>query len=163
MEKVKMEKSGYRLMLLAIFLSLIIAGCSGAPSDDKNTTRSGFQCPEPNPKMEITSETLNLFVWTEYIPQDAIECFERVYGVKVNRNEYSTNEEMYAKLKAGSTTYDLIQPTDYIVEPMARQGMLHKLDKSKLPVLNGFDPNYLNLPFDPNNEYTIPYQAGTEA
>jgi len=113
--------------------------------------------------MEVTSQELNLFVWTEYIPQDTIECFELVYGIKVNRDEYSSNEEMYAKLSAGSTSYDLVQPTDYIVSLMIRQGLLQKLDKSKLQVMSNFDPNYLNFSFDPGNEYTIPYQAGTDA
>jgi spermidine/putrescine-binding protein len=127
------------------------------------TTSSGFACPEPQYKLDVQSQDLNLFVWTEYIPQDAIECFELVYGVKVNRKEYSSNEEMYASLSAGSSVYDLVQPTDYLVQLMIRQGLLQKLDKSKLPVLDTFDPNYLNLEFDPNNEYTIPYQAGTDA
>jgi spermidine/putrescine-binding protein len=126
-------------------------------------TSSGFVCPEAQPKLDVTSTELNLFVWTEYLPQDAIECFELVYGIKVNHGEYSANEEMYAKLNAGGANYDVVQPTDYIVSLMIRQGLLQKLDKSKLPVLQYFDPNYLNLPFDPNNEYTVPYQAGTDA
>lgn len=131
------------------------------PSD--KVTSAGFVCPEPQPKLDVTSTELNLFVWTEYIPQDAIECFELVYGIRVNHSEYSANEEMYAKLNAGGANYDVVQPTDYIVSLMIRQGLLQKLDKSKLPVLKYFDPNYLNLPFDPNNEYTVPYQAGTDA
>jgi spermidine/putrescine-binding protein len=131
------------------------------PSD--KVASSGFVCPEPQPKLDVTSRELNLFVWTEYIPQDAIECFELVYGIRVNHGEYSANEEMYAKLSQGGANYDVVQPTDYIVSLMIRQGLLQKLDKSKLPVLQYFDPNYLNLPFDPNNEYTIPYQAGTDA
>jgi spermidine/putrescine-binding protein len=113
--------------------------------------------------MEVTSKELNLFVWTEYIPQQTIDCFEQVYGITVNQSEYSSNEEMYAKLNAGGANYDLVQPTDYIVAPMIRQGLIQELDKSKLPVLEGFDPNYLNLAFDPDNKYTIPYQAGTDA
>jgi spermidine/putrescine-binding protein len=131
------------------------------PSD--KVTSSGFVCPEPQPKLDVTSTELNLFVWTEYIPQDALDCFEMVYGIKVNHGEYSANEEMYAKLNAGGANYDIVQPTDYIVSLMIRQGLLQKLDKSKLPVMQYFDPNYLNLPFDPNNDYTIPYQAGTDA
>jgi spermidine/putrescine-binding protein len=127
------------------------------------TTSSGFECPEPQHKVDVQSKDLNLFVWTEYIPQDAIECFELVYGVKVNRKEYSSNEEMYASLNAGGSIYDLVQPTDYLVGLMVRQGLLQKLDKSKLPVMQYFDPNYLNLPFDPGNEYTLPYLAGTDA
>ncbi|HLB50085.1 MAG TPA: spermidine/putrescine ABC transporter substrate-binding protein [Anaerolineales bacterium] len=145
--------------------SLMLAACGGGatPAPAAKTTSTGFVCPEASPKMEVTSQELNLFVWTEYIPQDTIECFELVYGIKVNRDEYSSNEEMYAKLSAGSTSYDLVQPTDYIVSLMIRQGLLQKLDKSKLQVMSNFDPNYLNFSFDPGNEYTIPYQAGTDA
>jgi spermidine/putrescine-binding protein len=126
-------------------------------------TDSGYECPAPENKMDVQSTELNLFVWTEYIPQDMIDCFEKVYNITVNRDEYSANEEMYAKLSAGSTSYDLVQPTDYIVGPMIKNGLIQKLDQSKLPVLKNFDPNYLNLSFDPNNEYTIPYEAGTDA
>src|SRR6266540_4192113 len=134
---------------------------TSAPSD--KTTSTGFVCPEPNPKMEVTSTELNIFVWTEYIPQDILDCFEQVYGIKVNRDEYSSNEEMYAKLSAGATTYDIVQPTNNFVAPMIRNEMIQKLDQSQLPVVQYFDPNYLGLPYDPNNDYTIPYEAGTDA
>ena len=140
----------------------VMSGAFVSKPSDK-VTSTGFVCPEPQPKLDVTSTELNLFVWTEYIPQDELDCFEMVYGIKVNHGEYSANEEMYAKLNAGGSNYDVVQPTDYIVSLMVRQGLLQQLDKSKLPVLQYFDPNYLNLPFDPNNEYTIPYQAGTDA
>lgn len=157
-----------RLIPLLVILSFVLTACGGTgdggggAATGRKVTSSGFECPDPNPKLEMTSTELNLFVWTEYIPQDIIDCFELVYGVKVNRDEYSSNEEMYAKLSAGGANYDLVIPTDYIVSLMGRQGLLQKLDKSKLPMAN-FDPNYLGLPFDPNNDYTIPYQAGTDA
>ena len=134
---------------------------TSVPSDKKAS--SGFVCPEPNPKVEVTSTELNLFVWTDYIPQDILDCFEAVYGIKINRDEYSSNEEMYAKLTGGATSYDLVQPTNNFVAPMIRNGLLQQLDKSKLPIMSNFAPEYLNLPFDPNNEYTIPYEAGTDA
>ena len=124
---------------------------------------SGFDCPEPANKVDVKSKDLNLFVWTSYIPQDIIDCFEAVYGVKVNRKEYSSNEEMYASLSQGSSTYDLVQPTDYMVSLMVRQGLLQKLDHGKLPALSYFDPNYLDLSFDKGNQYTIPYEAGTDS
>lgn len=133
-----------------------------APADAKKAA-SGFVCPEPQNKMELTSKELNLFVWTEYIPQDALDCFQLVYDITVNRDEYSSNEEMYAKISAGGSNYDLVQPTDYIVSLMIRQDLLQKWDKSKLPIMSSFDPNYLNFSFDPNNEYTLPYQAGTDS
>ncbi len=154
------------IVLLAIG-SLLVAACSGSsgvtPPTESESEAAGFTCPEPSPRLEVTSTEVNLFVWTEYIPQEIVDCFEEVYDITVNKDEYSSNEEMYAKLSAGGANYDLVQPTDYIVPLMIRQGFLQALDKSKLPVLEGFDANYLDLPFDPGNEYTIPYQAGTDA
>lgn len=124
---------------------------------------SGFDCPAPAYPVNVKSKELNLFVWTEYVPQDIIDCFEAVYGIKVNRTEYTSDEEMYAGLSEHPGTYDVVLPTDYIVGLMLRQGLVEKLDKSQLPALQYFDPNYLNLPFDPSNIYTIPYQAGTDS
>jgi len=170
----------WKYLIMVVISNLLVAACSGGESPASGgttaagnsetpataaaqTTSSGFVCPEPSPRMEVTSTEVNLFVWTEYIPQDMIDCFEMVYGIEVNRDEYSSNEEMYAKISAGGASYDLVQPTDYIVSLMIRQELLEKFDKSKLPNLENLDPNYLNLEFDPNNEYTLPYQAGTDA
>ncbi len=124
---------------------------------------SGFDCPAPQPKMDVKSTTLNLFVWTEYIPQDILDCFEAVYGIKINRDEYSSNEEMYAKVSKGSTNYDILQPSADYIEPLVRQNIIQKLDKSKLSIMGYFAPQYLNLPYDPGNEYTVPYEFGTDA
>ena len=152
-----------------IVVGLLLAACGGdgaaptATTPPKLVAPSGFECPQPEPRMEVTSTEVNLFVWTEYIPQDIIDCFHLIYGVTVNRDEYSSNEEMYAKISAGGASYDLVQPTDYIVGLMIRQGLLQKLDKSKLPIMANFDSTYLNFSFDPGNEYTLPYQAGTDA
>lgn len=162
----------FKMLALFAIVSMVLAACGGgaqapaateAPASGGKVSSSGFACPEPNPKMDVTSTELNIFVWTEYIPTDMEECFEQVYGITVNHDEYSANEEMYAKLSAGGTNYDLVQPTDYIVSLMIRQGLLQELDHSKLPALKNFDPNYLNFDFDPGNKYTIPYQAGTDA
>lgn len=155
----------WKTLLALSALGLVLAACGGGPTPAPvvKTAPSGFVCPEPQSKSEVTSKELNLFVWTEYVPQDILDCFELQYGIKVNRDEYSANEEMYAKLSAGGATYDLVQPTDFIVSLMIRQSLLQKLDKSKLTIMGNFDPNYLNFSFDPGNEYTLPYQAGTDA
>jgi spermidine/putrescine-binding protein len=131
------------------------------PSGQK--TDSGFECPEPQPRLPVTSTELNLYIWTEYVPQDILDCFEMVYGVKINRGEYSSNEEMYAKLAQGGSQYDLAQPSDYIIEVMIRTGIIDKLDKSQLPNLKNIAPAYFPLPYDPTGEYIVPYQAGTES
>ncbi len=155
-----------RWVHLALLASLLLAACTPAATPAPNTQKvapSGFVCPEPSPRVEVTSTELNLFVWTEYIPQDILDCFELVYGIKVNREEFSSNEEMYAKLEAGGTVYDLTQPSDYIISVMVRNGFLEKLDKSRLPNLVNIDPAFINVPGDPSGEYVVPYQAGTQA
>jgi len=164
-----MNKSSiFKLLALLVVASLALTACGGGTdatqaADGPKVTSTGFECPEPEYPVEVTSTELNLFVWTEYIPPDMQECFELVYGVKVNRDEYSANEEMYAKLSAGGSSYDLVQPTDYIVSLMIRQGLLQELDHAQLPSISNFDPNYMDFAFDPGNKYTLPYQAGTDA
>ena len=181
-ERKEIDMTQLRLKLhfvgtLLLIASLLLAACGGgsastdsAPAGDAagetanseaKVAGSGFVCPEANPRMEVTSEELNLFVWTEYFPEELIECFELVYGIRVNKDEYSSNEEMYAKLSAGGAVYDIAQPTDYMVQLMIRQGLIQKLDKDKLKILGNMNPTQLNKPFDPNNEYTIPFQSGT--
>jgi len=162
------SKSLFNLLAVLVMASMALAACGGgssaAPqSGGEKVTSTGYACPAAEFPSEVTSKELNIFVWTEYIPVEMIECFELVYGVKVNRDEYSSNEEMYAKVSAGGTNYDLVQPTDYIIALMARQGLLQELDHAKLPSLKNFDSNYLNFEFDPGNKYTIPYQAGTDS
>lgn len=161
-------KRVHTLLSFLALAGLLLAACGGGAAGGGETsqfvTSSGFVCPPPDPKLEVTSKQLNLFVWTEYIPSEWKECFTLVYGVQVNHDEYSSNEEMYAKLSAGGSNYDLVQPTDYIVELMVKQGLIQKLDKSRLQaVFANMDPNYMGLEFDPNNDYTLPYQAGTDA
>lgn len=150
--------------------ALALQACGAKPTEPptiapagKSVTHDGFECPEPEPRMDVSSAELNLYVWTEYIPAEMQECFELVYGIKVNREEYSSNEEMYARLAVGGTAYDLVQPSDYIIPAMIRDGLLGVLDKMSLPNLKHIDANYMNFEFDPGNKYTIPYQAGTDA
>jgi spermidine/putrescine-binding protein len=163
----EMKNNLWKLLAMLVMVSVLLAACGGQPSGGEEAgqkvTASGFVCPEPQTQAEVTSKELNLFVWTEYIPIEWKECFELVYGVKINHDEYSSNEEMYAKLSAGGTSFDLILPTDYIVSLMISQGMLQKWDKSKLAIMDNIDSGYKDLPFDPGNEYTLPYMAGTDA
>lgn len=104
---------------------------------------------------------LNLFGWSEYVPQTVIDAFTRATGTKVNFETYASNEEMIAKLVAAHGRYDVIQPSDYAVEAMVRQHLLAPLDRAKLPNLKNLDPAFLRLPHDPEQRYSIPYMSGT--
>ena len=105
---------------------------------------------------------VNVYNWSDYMPNKVVRQFEKETGIKVNYSEYDSNETMFAKLKAQPTaSYDVIVPSDYFVDKMRKQGMLEKLDKSKLSNFKNLNPALLNKSYDPNNNYSIPYLWGT--
>jgi len=152
-----------------ILASLVLTACSGevpvveTPTDSPRVSSSGYLCPEPEFPVEVVSDELDLFVWTEYVPADMVECFELVYGVDVNLDLYSSDIELYEKIVGGGNAYDLVLPSDNVVPPLIREGFLQELDHARLPVLKNFDPNYLDFEFDPGNRFTIPYLVGMDA
>lgn len=110
-------------------------------------------------KKEVT-----IFNWSEYIPQEVLNQFEKETGIKVNYSTYDSNEAMYAKIKVlKGSGYDVIVPSTYYVDKMSKEGLLQKLDHSKLKNFVELDPKLLNQPYDPNNTYTIPFMWGTTA
>jgi spermidine/putrescine transport system substrate-binding protein len=103
-----------------------------------------------------------LFNWSEYMPDAVLEQFKEETGIEVVYTTFDNNESMYAKLKlTGESGYDIAVPSTYYVSRMRAEGLLQQLDKSKLDNLQHIDPNKLNQPFDPNNEYSIPYLWGS--
>ena len=107
---------------------------------------------------------LNMFIWTEYVPDSVISDFEKEYGIKVNVSTFSSNEDMLAKVKSEDEgTYDIVQPSDYMVESMIKQEMLEKLDQKALTNLSNIGDQYLDPSYDPGNVYSVPYQGGVAA
>jgi len=109
-------------------------------------------------------KTLYFYNWTEYVPPGLLEQFTKETGIKVIYSTYESNESMYAKLKTWKDgAYDLVVPSTYFVAKMRNEGMLQKIDKTQLSNFKNLDPNLLNKPFDPNNDYSIPYIWGATA
>ena len=104
---------------------------------------------------------LSLYNWTGYVAPSTLPNFEKKTGIKVTQDYYTSNEELLAKLQAGGTGYDVIVPSDYMVEIMIKSDILLPLDKSKIPNFKNIGENYRGLPYDPDNEYSVPYQWGT--
>jgi len=105
---------------------------------------------------------LNVLNWSSYIPNEIIDDFINEYDIKVNYGTYSSNEELLAKISSSKKgTYDLIFPSDYMVELMRKKDMLQKIDKTKLKNLNNINPIFLNQKYDPNNEYSLPFLGAT--
>lgn len=107
------------------------------------------------------ARVLNVYNWSDYVGKHTIRAFERRFEVKVKYDLFASNEELLAKLQAGAKGYDIIVPSDYMVRIMIKLGLLAKLDKSQLPNLGNLDERFRRLPYDPHEEYAIPYTWGT--
>lgn len=115
---------------------------------------------------------LNVYNWGEYISDgsedsyDTNAAFEEWYlaeygkEVKVNYTTYASNEDMYAKLKSGAVKYDIVIPSDYMIELMIEEDMLEEIDFSNIPNYQYIDEKYRNLFYDPDNKYSVPYTYG---
>lgn len=107
------------------------------------------------------SKNLNIYCWSEYIPQPIIDRFAKETGIKVTVENYASNEEMLSKMAAGGGAYDIIQPSEYVVEALVKENFLHPIDHAKVPNLKNIAPQFLNMPFDPGNKFSVPFMAGT--
>lgn len=113
-------------------------------------------------KNQGNKNEINVLNWSSYIPSEIIFDFEKETGIKVNYSTYSSNEELLAKISnATEGTYDLIFPSDYMIEIMKNRNMLEKLDKSKLQNIDNLKDNYLGLEYDSNNTYSLPFFAAS--
>jgi spermidine/putrescine transport system substrate-binding protein len=125
--------------LLTVAAAASFCGCS-KKNDDKN---------------------LYIYNWTYYTPDSVIRKFEKEYNVSVVYDEFASNEDMYAKIKAGGSGYDIVFPSGDYVSIMSSQDMFEKIDKSKLSNLDNIDPLVLQkATYDPSMEYSVPYYWG---
>lgn len=163
------KRSGIRMKLMrvlsvsvAVVIAVSMVGVSIVSRSLKNTgitTESTYT-------RELAGTTLNVYNWGEYISDgsddtlDVNAAFERITGIKVNYTNFESNEEMYAKIKAGGTPYDIVIPSDYAIARMIDENMLRKIDVSKLENYKYIDDSYKDLYFDPKNEYSVPYNVG---
>lgn len=104
---------------------------------------------------------LNIFIWSEYLPDEIVQEFEKRTGVRVRYDTYDSNEALLEKLQSGVADYDLVVPSDYMVQIMIAEGLLKEIDKSRISTWSHLDAKFLNKPFDPDNRYSMPYFWGT--
>ena len=133
----------------AVLLGAVVlcAGCSSSSGSEEAIAKYG-------------SDTLKLYNWGEYMGENLISDFEDEFGVNVIVEYFDSNEMMYTKLQAGDS-YDVLVPSDYMIERLMNEGMLQKLDHSKLPNLKNLVPDLTQLDYDPGNEYSAPYFWGS--
>ena len=130
----------FSLLVLLLICSLLLTGCTS-----KNN-----------------KQVVNVLNWSSYIPDEVIKDFEKETGIKVNYGTYSSNEELLAKLSSSKDgTYDVVFPSDYMVELMINKNMLSKLDTSRLTNYKNIDKVFLKQSYDKNNSYSLPFLLAT--
>ena len=123
---------------LIVLLICLLCGCSNNSTDGKGV--------------------VNVLNWSSYIPDTVINDFEKEYGIKVNYGTYSSNEELLAKITSSKKgTYDVIFPSDYMVELMRDRGLIKKIDKNKLGNIKNINNLFLNQNYDLYNDYSLPF------
>ena len=156
----------FKFLLLVLLIATLLL-CSCGNTDDG----------EKKPSLRVVN--LNVYNWGEYISdEDDEECglfdvnagFEEYFNknlaqkygfqVKVNYSTYATNEDMYAKLTNSAVAYDIVIPSDYMIQKMIANDMLLEIDTSKLSNYGNIDEAFKGLPYDPTNKYSVPYTYG---
>lgn len=114
------------------------------------------------PAAQAQQKVLNVYNWSDYIAEDTIRNFEKETGIKVNYDNYDSNEILHAKLVAGNSGYDIVVPGSHFAKAQIEGGLLQKLDRSKLPNWKNLDPTLLKAleSVDPGNQYLVDWLWG---
>ena len=113
-----------------------------------------------NSALPYEGQTLHVYNWGEYTGENLLNDFEAKTGAKVVMENFDSNEQMYIKVANGET-YDVLVPSDYMIQRLIGEDYLQKLDKTKLNCMDKLCEDVVGLPYDPNNDYSIPYFWGT--
>ena len=156
--------------LVSFFLCLVLSLCATysvalAAVDDGDVFTA--EQIEYYKSLGLQGTTVNVYNWGEYISDgsedsmDVVSEFERLTGATVNYTNYESNENMYSKLAGGGVSYDVVVPSDYMIERLADEGMLQEIDWDNVPNRALIDEKYQNLYFDPEQKYSLCYNVGT--
>ena len=137
-----------------------IAACGGSSSKSGSPSAGGSTTP-PTFDSKPEAKTLNFYNWTDYIASDTIPNFQKETGIKVTYDNYSSNDDLFAKIRTGGSGYDIIVPTDATLVKMKHADLLQPLDLSLIPNVKNLDPRFRTAAYDPGNAYSIPWQWGT--
>lgn len=140
-------------IIIAAFLAVLCASPAFAASAKKDYSN-------------LKGTEINVYNWGEYIADgsddtmDVNAQFEKETGIKVNYTTFDSNENMYNKLKSGGANYDIVIPSDYMIARLIEEGLVQKIDFSNIPNYSNIMDKYKGLYFDPNDEYSVPYNVG---
>jgi spermidine/putrescine transport system permease protein len=144
--------------VLVLGLSMLILGSTLSGCKNLNYVETSSRIGSEG---NNTENVLNVFNWSEYLPETVIKEFEAKYNIKVNYMTYSSNEEMLARIMAGDDIFDISVASDYMVDVMRKQKLMEEIDIGNVPNIKNIGEQFKNLYFDPGNKYSVPYMWGT--
>lgn len=152
-----------KLAVILVILCVAVAGCGKKEENPKNAANSDLQNQDQEQNEDESENKVYVYNWGEYIDTEVIDLFEKETGIKVVYNEFEQNEDMYPIVKTGAVKYDVVCPSDYMIQKMIQEDMLEKLNYDNIPNLCNIDETYLKSAeeFDPGNQYSVPYCWGT--
>lgn len=140
------------------FLKTSVAALSGLALTRCGWRQAGVQRSTP----QATTDKLYVYTWSQYTDEDLLKSFTSQTGIEIVADVYDSNETMLAKLQAGGgANYSIIYPSDYMVQRMAKAGLLQQLQRDRLKGLDNLFPQFQNPTYDPNNRYSVPLTWGT--
>jgi spermidine/putrescine-binding protein len=116
---------------------------------------------QPTPGNRRNERLLNIYNWSDYIDDRTIPLFQALTNLRVNYDVFSSNEDLLAKMRAGSTPYDIIVPTSWFVPTYLNLDLIEPLRQDLIPNLTNLDREFVETDYDPGNRYTVPWQWGT--
>lgn len=155
-----------RLTYLLVLLALVFSACQpaapAAPSGDAGGSESAAELSERcGDGSQPLASKIYFYNWVEYIDPEVKDMFKEECGVEVVETNFDSNETLLATLQAGGADYDIIVPSDYMVQIMIDEGMLMELDFNIISNISNMDDLNVNQYFDPGQKYTVPYFWGT--
>jgi spermidine/putrescine transport system substrate-binding protein len=140
----------------------LLAACGGSTDTADEADSAPAATSTPGGEAPTATGTLLYYNWADYVNPETYPAFTKETGLKIKKDFYVSNEELQAKLQGGARGFDLIVPTGYMIQILAEEGLLQKIDQNRLPtVQKNIDPRYRGLPFDPKDEYSVPKDWGT--
>jgi len=147
-------KKALLILALAIVAALALTACNNAPSAPNAPAATN------EPAATVNHPPLNVANWGLFIYEPVLQMFEAEYGIRVIYSTYSTNEELHVLITQGAE-FDVIVPSDYMVERLINEGRLAPLNWENIPNASYIFPRFQGLAFDPDNRYSVPYKWGT--
>lgn len=112
-------------------------------------------------KKDQAKEEIYVYNWGEYIDPSILKDFQKETGIKVNYDTYASNEDLYIKMTQSQDKYDVIVPSDYMIERLIKEGLIQEINFDNIPNFSGVEDILKNPSFDPENKYSVPYFWGT--